>query len=233
MLPGQANSRPRCWEALGTASACHAACVCLCALPWAHAGPWQVMVAGWSSSRGSWKGRWGCWGSSKKPPQSSSALGLPGLPRRGSLPAGPLRPPHPSSRPPQVALATFEPSWFVKAIRSFGFPGLGRSPGTAKPKAKRPALLRPGTSGGLVCPLTGSVFSPLFLGFLSTSRSGASAGSWVRFRLTPLLSHPALACSSRASLASTTALLLQTLQQPPQPPSCFRNALCAVPLPAG
>lgn len=66
----------------------------------------------------------------------------------GSLPAGPLcPPPHLSSRPPQVALATFEPSWFVKAIRPFGFPALGRSPGTAKPKAKRPAPLRPGRAG--------------------------------------------------------------------------------------
>lgn len=163
----------------------------LCALPGALAGPWQVMLVGWSSSRGSWKGHWGCWGSSKKPPQSSSALGLPGLPPGGSLPAGPLcPPPHPSSRPPQVALATFEPSWFVKAIRPFGFPALGRSPGTAKPKAKRPAPLRPGRAGGLVCPRMGSVSSPLFFGFSSPSLSGASSSSWVRFRLPPFALPP-------------------------------------------
>lgn len=54
---------------------------------------------------------------------AASALGLP------------LLPPHLSSRPPQVALATFEPSLFVKVIL-FGLSRLGRFPGTAKPKAK-------------------------------------------------------------------------------------------------
>lgn len=97
--------------------------MCLCVLPEAAAGPGQASGVD-SLGRGAFQalGRslptslWSC----ISPWSSSPSWEVP---------------PHLSSRPPQVALATFEPSLFVKVI-SFGLSRLGRFPGTAKPKAK-------------------------------------------------------------------------------------------------
>lgn len=104
--------------------ACVCLCVCVSVLPEAAAGPGQAIgVESLEMGRGA-----GCVRALRRTHGVASALGLPPPPPREV-------PPHLSSRPPQVALATFEPSLFVKGV-SFGLPRLGRFPGTAKPKAK-------------------------------------------------------------------------------------------------
>lgn len=98
------------------------------------------------------------------------------LPRPLAFLSSSGRPPSPKLSPPQVALATFEPSLFVEVI-SFGLPRPGRFPGTAKPKAKKPDPVRWGSPAVCFFRAMGSVLSPSppFQVFLDFSAVSATA----------------------------------------------------------
>lgn len=199
-----------------------------CVLPEAAAGPGQAIgVDGLEMGRGVVCVR-ALRRNRVKVRGAVSALGLP------------LLPPHLSSRPPQVALATFEPSLFVKVIL-FGLSRLGRFPGTAKPKAKSEqgtgSRYGRGSSAVWFFYRWDSSSPPLFQVFLDFSALSTVAfpgfglsrrGAWSRALLVSLARlESRLERHQGHFWPRQFALLVQILRSPPRPAFRFREAVSA------